>query len=286
MPVTSGHISVTVKTIVKGFEDFSLPVPMSAWSLEKLSDALGIFVTWPYVWVRCTNMQKIPKGSWREIGSSAKVSTGSKSMPSTPILTDAELNNLSQDCIWLQTCASRLREEDPIILNLQKDQFCFLESPFVIIGPSDIGLFLRGVMLNVALIHVYMSAAYEELNSCEPPIKIGWFYPESISGTKYVNDPDDVRAYIEIALTNSFSSKHTFILAPYMEDLHWILFVICPLTNTVHIFDSLQKPQSPPRNTKIKALLNAHTLIDRIRNQEFRERLGVAPISTKMHEID
>ncbi|XP_057538329.1 uncharacterized protein LOC130815843 isoform X1 [Amaranthus tricolor] len=41
------------------------------------------------------------------------------------------------------------------------------------------------------------------------------------------------------------------------ESLHWILLVICPLTNNVHVFDSLQKPQSPPRNTKFKALLNA-----------------------------
>ncbi|XP_057527500.1 uncharacterized protein LOC130806439 isoform X2 [Amaranthus tricolor] len=28
MPITGGHISVTVETIVKGFEDFSLPIPM------------------------------------------------------------------------------------------------------------------------------------------------------------------------------------------------------------------------------------------------------------------
>ena len=54
MPVTSGHISVTVETIIKGFEDFSLPVPMPEWTLEKLSDAQGSFVTWPYAWVRFT----------------------------------------------------------------------------------------------------------------------------------------------------------------------------------------------------------------------------------------
>ncbi|XP_057550350.1 uncharacterized protein LOC130828399 [Amaranthus tricolor] len=179
-------------------------------------------------------------------------------MPSTPILTDAELKDLSQDCKWLHTCASRISEEDSIILNLQKEQFCFLESTFVIIGPSDIGQFLRREILNVALIHVYMSAAYEELNSCEPPIKIGWFCPESISDTKCVNDPDDIRAYIETSLTNFLASKHTFILASYVEDLHWILLVICPLTNIVHVFDSLQKSQSPPCNTKFKALLDAY----------------------------
>ena len=84
------------------------------------------------------------------------MSTGSKLMPITPILTDAELKDLSQDCEWLHTCASRISEEDPIILNLQKEQFCFVESPFVIIGPNDIGQFLRRDMLNVALIHAYM----------------------------------------------------------------------------------------------------------------------------------
>ena len=42
MPVTSGHVSVTVKTILKGFEDFLLLVPMLEWSFEKLSDALVV----------------------------------------------------------------------------------------------------------------------------------------------------------------------------------------------------------------------------------------------------
>ena len=77
-------------------------------------------------------------------------------MPSTPILTSEELKDLSQDCKWLHYYASRISEEDLLILNLLKEQYCFLESPFVIIGPSDIGQFLRGEMLNVALFHVYM----------------------------------------------------------------------------------------------------------------------------------
>jgi hypothetical protein len=74
----------------------------------------------------------------------------------TPILTDDELKDLSQDCLWLHKGASRMREEDPIVLPLQKEQFCFLEEASVIIGPSDIGQFLRQQWLNVALIHVYM----------------------------------------------------------------------------------------------------------------------------------
>ena len=77
-------------------------------------------------------------------------------MATNPILTDMELKDLSPDCKWLHTCASRMCEEDPIMLPLQKDQFNFAENPFVIIGPSDIGKILRGDMLNVALIHVYM----------------------------------------------------------------------------------------------------------------------------------
>ncbi|XP_057529500.1 uncharacterized protein LOC130808069 isoform X2 [Amaranthus tricolor] len=98
---------------------------------------------------------KSPKGSKRETDSSSKA--GSNSMGTNPILTDAELKDLSPDCKWLHTCASRMCEENPIMLPLDKDQFSFAENPFVIIGPRDIGQFLRGEMLNVALIHVYMS---------------------------------------------------------------------------------------------------------------------------------
>ena len=32
LPVIGGHISVTVETIVKGFEEFSLLVPMLEWA--------------------------------------------------------------------------------------------------------------------------------------------------------------------------------------------------------------------------------------------------------------
>ena len=55
------------------------------------------------------------------------------------------------------------------------------------------------------------------MNCLEPPIKFGWLDPESISGAKSATDPDDVKAYVERALKQSFESKHTFIMAPYYE---------------------------------------------------------------------
>src|SRR5688572_11511816 len=93
--------------------------------------------------------EKSSMGSKREIGSSSSVTI-------TPILTDEELKDLSSDCLWLHKGASRMREEDPLILPLSTEQFCVADDAFVIIGPSDIGQFLRGEMLNIALIHVYM----------------------------------------------------------------------------------------------------------------------------------
>ena len=60
--------------------------------------------------------------------------------------------------------------------------------------------------------------AFEELNCFEPPIKIRWFCPETISGIRCVKVPDDVKAYNEVVLKNSLASKHMFILAPYVEE--------------------------------------------------------------------
>ena len=56
----------------------------------------------------------------------------------------------------------------------------------------------------------------------EPPIKIGWFCPETILGINCINVPNDVKAYVETSLKNSLASKHTFILAPYVEDYVFI----------------------------------------------------------------
>ena len=62
------------------------------------------------------------------------------------------------------------------------------------------------------------SVAFDKLNCCEPPIKIGWFCPESIAGVRCDQKPDDVKTYIEGALKHSLAAKHTFILAPYVEE--------------------------------------------------------------------
>ena len=61
------------------------------------------------------------------------------------------------------------------------------------------------------------SVAFDELNCCEPPIKIEWFYPESIVSVRCDQKLDDVKTYIEGALKHSLAAKHTFILAPYVE---------------------------------------------------------------------
>ena len=63
---------------------------------------------------------------------------------------------IANGCTHVHLACLRMFEEDPIMLPLQKDQFSFAENPFVIIGPNDIGQFLREDMLNIALIHVYM----------------------------------------------------------------------------------------------------------------------------------
>ena len=138
------------------------------------------------------------------------------------------------------------------------------------------------------------SAAFKDLNSCEPLIKIGWFCPEVIACVRYIEKPDDIKEYIEGALKNSFGAKHTFILTPYIEkyvlflklnlffdfylsshvlwlisydeyrirlrficSMYWTLKVICHMTNIVYVFNSLHKGQSLPHNTRLKSLLNA-----------------------------
>ena len=53
MPVTGVHISVTVETIVKGFEDFSLPVP--AFKIGHLLLSLMLGVKTAALWLKNRN---------------------------------------------------------------------------------------------------------------------------------------------------------------------------------------------------------------------------------------
>ena len=53
--VRDDALSVSIDTIIFGFEDAALPIPRPEWSLEKLVDAQGSFVTWPRTLVRLYN---------------------------------------------------------------------------------------------------------------------------------------------------------------------------------------------------------------------------------------
>lgn len=60
--------------------------------------------------------------------------------------------------------------------------------------------------------------AYDELNCCKLPIKIRWLCPKSIADIKCDQKPDDVKKYIEGAFKYSLVAKHTFNMAPYVEE--------------------------------------------------------------------
>ena len=55
VPLKGDNYSVCIDTIESGFEDFSLPVPRPEWSLHKIVDARGSFVSWPCGWVQFSN---------------------------------------------------------------------------------------------------------------------------------------------------------------------------------------------------------------------------------------
>ena len=53
------------------------------------------------------------------------------------------------------------------------------------------------------------SVAFDEMNCCEPPIKIGWFCLESIAGIRSKHKQDDAKTYIKGALKHSLAAKNT-----------------------------------------------------------------------------
>lgn len=49
------HFSVGVDTILDGFEDFKLPVPIENADIITMIQAHGTFVSWPCAWVQFSN---------------------------------------------------------------------------------------------------------------------------------------------------------------------------------------------------------------------------------------
>ncbi|CAH1454434.1 unnamed protein product [Lactuca virosa] len=82
------------------------------------------------------------------------------------------------------------------------------------------------------------------LNGSETLGKCAFLNPYKILGKVCQETPIDVVNYL-VDVMRLHHGK-SFLIAPYLQNTHWVLLVICPSNHIVYILDSLMKPMKNP----------------------------------------
>ncbi|XP_065866379.1 uncharacterized protein [Euphorbia lathyris] len=118
---------------------------------------------------------------------------------------------------------------------------------------------LNTEMANVSLIHMYILFLNEEYKLEKFDIK--FLCPHSISDNECQRRPNEVTKYINDVFFFEARKKKKlskYILAPYLEDGHWILFVIDLSKGYLYMFDSLIRAEDlSPRRLTVASMMKS-----------------------------
>ncbi|XP_021724241.1 uncharacterized protein LOC110691595 isoform X7 [Chenopodium quinoa] len=147
---------------------------------------------------------------------------------------------------------------DTTTIPLKAPLFYQKEDTEIYATSDDVSELLRGAWANISLIHVYILYLIEEHISLFQKTRIKFLCPQNISAAEIKKDFLEVQMYLKNAFLTELRKKDAqckFILAPYMEANHWVLYVIDLRMSLVYEFDSVI--QSPPnaRNSEFSKVM-------------------------------
>ncbi|KAK9681931.1 hypothetical protein RND81_10G037700 [Saponaria officinalis] len=235
--VESDQLRVKVAVVPKEFETLPLPVPVPAYDLNLLGDAVGSFVQWPIALVRIENEDGHERNEHELMGSDSHVSR----LSATPIKMPKEstVQSLSPDCQWLNTFLGTMAVGETYNIYFEAKLFYYKEEGLTVVHEDDIKQFLAGSELNIPIIQIFIRALQEDLVKAERRPKIGWLCPDATADTRLRKKAGDAIVYISNAFLKSDCNNDEFILAPIIDSKHWLLLAICPQTYYVYEFDSI-----------------------------------------------
>ncbi|XP_056697293.1 uncharacterized protein [Spinacia oleracea] len=238
-----GHLKVKIQKVPDEFLGLPLPVPVPAFEIEAMENAIGTYVQWPTTLIRfsveATPKVKKLKRMSPEMIFSNELASGLSASRKSPDIPDTIVDSLSQECEWLRTFVASMPDGDSFEVILDGTSFHYNENGKIQVDKNDISQFLRGAKLNISIIQVFMRALQHELNSNDKASKVGWLCPDTTSDTKIKSSTEEVNAYIFKAMNESVKSRNEFVLAPIFENDHWMLLAISVKNCTIYHFDSI-----------------------------------------------
>ncbi|KAK9668647.1 hypothetical protein RND81_13G074800 [Saponaria officinalis] len=236
--VGSDQVRIKLSIVPQEFESLPLPIPVPAYDLHILKDAVGSIVLWPIELVRVENEKDTRPSQVEVMGSNShhsKLSTTPIKAPNEELIVES----LSPDYQWLNKLVGTMVDEDRFTIYFEADLYYYNKDGETKVYEYDLRQFLKGCELNISIIQIFIRALQDDLVKASTQPRIGWLCPDATSDAKLIKKMENAIVYITNAFHKSSLNGHEFILAPIIDSKHWLLLAICPQVYTIYEFDSV-----------------------------------------------
>ncbi|XP_052622601.1 uncharacterized protein LOC128125881 [Lactuca sativa] len=224
LPLRENHLKVLIDDIDSRYENF--PVPVMTKEVANLQGAVGTVIQWPRIAIIPANEQRAKK----QIPTTSLVPTISRAGTKKNI--PNQTSSKARPIEYLRDCLKTNQ-----VVNIVAD------SGILEVGTYDFSVtceeyfrLLRKQTIDASIITAWQlilhSMVRTRMNKC------AFLNPYNILGEACQKNPEGVVSY----LVDSIRLHHgkLFLIAPYLQNKHWVLLVISFRNRVVYILDSLK----------------------------------------------
>ncbi|CAI9276142.1 unnamed protein product [Lactuca saligna] len=234
VPLRENHLKVMIDNIDERYK--GIPIPVMTNEVDILEDAVGTVIQWPRIAIVLSKEQQSKVPSQQQIHTtSARPSTAKavieKNMPNQKINKPRPIESL-RDLLKTNLVVHVVADAG----HLEAGAFDFS------VTYEDYYRLLKKQTTNLSIITTWQILLHLMLQKRIG--KCAFLNPYKILGKACQETPIDVVNYLVDVMQLHHGKE--FLIAPYLQNTHWVLLVICPSNHIVYILDSLMKPMKNP----------------------------------------
>nr|KAJ0188677.1 hypothetical protein LSAT_V11C900497040 [Lactuca sativa] len=202
--------------------------------VNKLHQAVGIVIQWPQIAIVLIHEQRTKQQNVTTSLILATTGGGTKNM-SDQTTNKARITEFLRDHL----------KTNPVV-NIEADSGIFQVWTYHFsVTHEDYFRLLRKQTTDLPIITTWHMILHSMVRTCVN--KCAFLNPYKIPGEACQKYPEGVASYLVDAMR--LHHGKLFLIAPYLQNKHWVLLVTCPRNRTVYVLDSLKKSVEKPVDT-------------------------------------
>ncbi|KAL8101586.1 hypothetical protein AgCh_033474 [Apium graveolens] len=249
-PISPQNVRVSVDDVITEYQLTPLPVP--CYEHETIGNAVGSFVQWSKDLVMLGQDPMLEKKKLQEmtpIQKSSKVESKRSVTPlkQSPQVVGDDINS-SDHCAGLSFL---LKKRPP---SKKFDAFIFEENGdgLIYITLEDVNQFLRMSWLNIPIVELFVKYVSKLCKQLKDD-KFAFMLPSRLAiphNHEQQKCKDEATDYMTSLLVANKDKR--YILAPYIQEDHWMLLIFCLNESAIYVFDSLKKERKIRLTTPVR----------------------------------